>query len=97
MDSDLKEYLSKRVAKKPTAKKPAAKKPAAKKPAVKQPQKGDATRITLKQKNPKQLGCKSHQRYEKYKAATTKGEFRKLGGSSADYTHDLKHKFITEL
>ena len=30
-------------------------------------------------------------------AATTKGEFRKLGGSSADYTHDLKHKFITEL
>ncbi|KAH8064903.1 hypothetical protein JL722_1792 [Aureococcus anophagefferens] len=59
--------------------------------------KGDATAIRLKQSNPKRRGTKAHERYDKYKAATTKGEYRALGGSSTDYSLDLKHKDITEL
>ena len=73
----------------------AAPKPSSSRPAYSK--KGDATAIRLKQSNPKRRGTKSHERYDKYKAATTKGEYRALGGSSADYSFDLKHKYITEL
>ncbi|KAH8061971.1 hypothetical protein JL722_3930 [Aureococcus anophagefferens] len=73
----------------------AAPKPPSSRPAYSK--KGDATAIRLKQSNPKRRGTKSHERYDKYKAATTKGEYRALGGSSADYSFDLKHKYITEL
>ena len=37
-------------------------------------------KISVKQANPKQQGSKSHARYERYKAATTVGEYLRLGG-----------------
>ena len=53
--------------------------------------------IVLRQANPKRLGSQSHARYEKYKAATTRSEFRLLGGSSADFKYDLAHGFCSRV
>lgn len=41
--------------------------------------------ISLKQSNSKLPGSKSHARYEVYKVAATRAQFRALGGSAADY------------
>ena len=53
--------------------------------------------IVLRQANPKRPGSQSHARYEKYKAATTRSEFRLLGGSSADFKYDLAHGFCSRV
>ena len=53
--------------------------------------------IALKQSNPKRAGSKSHARYEQYKAAKTRAHFRALGGSSADYAHDMSKGYVTLL
>ena len=53
--------------------------------------------ISIKPSNPKRSGSKSHARYESYKGATTRAQFSALGGSSADYAHDLSKGYITLL
>ncbi|KAH8095679.1 hypothetical protein JL720_2998 [Aureococcus anophagefferens] len=44
--------------------------------------------------NPKRPQTKSWERYEKYKAATTVGEFLDLGGTLADLAHDTGKGFV---
>ena len=51
----------------------------------------------MEQSNPKRLGSQTHARYESYKGATTRAQFSALGGSSADYAHDLSKGYITLL
>jgi hypothetical protein len=51
--------------------------------------------ITVRQQNPKRAGSGCYERYERYKAAKTRGEFAQLGGTSGDFNHDLKKGFIT--
>lgn len=41
--------------------------------------------------NPKRPGSASHERFERYRKASTWGEMRALGGTPADLKHDLKH------
>ena len=53
--------------------------------------------ISIQPSNPKRSGSKSHARYESYKEATTRAQFSALGGSSADYAHDLSKGYITLL
>ena len=62
-------------------------------PRARPPRLGDDARLEVQQANPKLVGSKSYERYELYKAATTKGEFRALGGTAADLLHDIKHGF----
>ena len=50
--------------------------------------------IMLKQSNPKRLGSKSHARYEVYKVAATRAQYRALGGSTADYAHDYGKGYV---
>ena len=52
------------------------------------------TRIQVAQDNPKLVGSMSYCRYEDYKSATTRSEFILLGGTSADFTHDLRKGYI---
>ena len=63
-------------------------------PRARPPRLGDDARLEVQQANPKLVGSKSYERYELYKAATTKGEFRALGGTAADLSHDIKHGFV---
>ena len=53
--------------------------------------------IAIQPSNPKRSGSKSHARYESYKGATSRAQFSALGGSSADYAHDLSKGYITLL
>ena len=53
--------------------------------------------ISVRQTNPKRPGSKSYDRYELYKPATSKFQFLHLGGSTADYNHDLSKGYITEI
>lgn len=46
------------------------------------------------QENPKRESSKSWERYEKYKVATTVGEFLELGGTPADLAHDVGKGFV---
>ena len=50
--------------------------------------------IGLKQSNPKLPGSKSHARYEVYKVAATRAQFRALGGTAADYEHDYRKGYV---
>ena len=52
--------------------------------------------IMLKQSNPKRPGSKSksHARYEVYKVAATRAQYRALGGSTADYAHDYGKGYV---
>lgn len=51
--------------------------------------------FVIRQTNPKRPDSKSHERYERYKSATNLAEMLALGGTRADYNHDLKKGFIT--
>ena len=53
--------------------------------------------IAIQPANPKRPGSKSHARYESYKGATSRAQFSALGGSAADYAHDLVKGYITLL
>mmetsp|Transcript_93174 Transcript_93174/g.301251 ORF Transcript_93174/g.301251 Transcript_93174/m.301251 type:complete len:347 (+) Transcript_93174:64-1104(+) len=44
--------------------------------------------------NPKAVGSKAHQRYQRYRRAMTVGEFFKLGGLGGDLRNDTSHGFI---
>ena len=56
---------------------------------------GDMDReIRCNPANPKRPQTKSWERYEKYKAATTVGEFLDLGGTLADLAHDTGKGFV---
>ena len=48
----------------------------------------DDTPLVILQSNPKRSGTKSYERYEKYKQATTIGEFLNLGGTRGDLLND---------
>ena len=50
--------------------------------------------ISLKQNNPKLPGSTSHARYEVYKVAAPRAQFRALGGSAADYAHDIRKGYV---
>ena len=50
--------------------------------------------ISLKHSNPKLPGSKSHARYEVYKVAATRAQFRALGGSAADYAHNIRKSYV---
>ena len=50
--------------------------------------------ISIQQSNPRRLGSQAHARFESYKAATTRAQFSALGGSSADYAHDIVKGYI---
>ena len=50
--------------------------------------------IALKQSNPKPPGSKSHGRYEVYKVAATRAQFRALGGFVADYARDYRKGYV---
>ena len=52
------------------------------------------TPIAVRQRNPKQANTVSFSRYERYKHAKTRGEFGALGGTAADFRHDVKKGFI---
>ena len=71
----------------------AAAQPPAATPA-KRPPPTDAAELRLVDANPKRLDSKSYHRYELYKSATSKGEFRRLGGTAADFANDLKRGYI---
>ena len=58
------------------------------------PHDGDVA-IVVRQTNPKRPGSQSHARYERYKEATTRDEYRALGGSAADFDFDLAHGYVT--
>ena len=47
------------------------------------------------QHNPKRPGTASHARFALYMSAKTKGEFLALGGTAADFVHDLGRGFVT--
>jgi hypothetical protein len=65
------------------------------KPKRKQQRKLDSsTPIAIRQRNPKRANTVSFSRYERYKHATTRGEFHALGGTTADFRHDVKKGFI---
>ena len=61
---------------------------------AKRPLPADAAELRLVDANPKRLDSKSYHRYELYKSATSKGEFRRLGGTAADFANDLKRGYI---
>ena len=46
------------------------------------------------QNNPKRTGSSAHKRYELYKRAKTRDEFKSLGGCSADFTQDLRKGYV---
>tara|TARA_Y100000768_G_scaffold388501_1_gene384741 strand:- start:1783 stop:2499 length:717 start_codon:yes stop_codon:yes gene_type:complete len=50
--------------------------------------------IRIIQENPKRLGSKVYERYEKYKLAKTKKEFLSLGGTLADFNNGLNKFYI---
>ena len=50
--------------------------------------------ISLKQSNLKLPGSKSHARYEVYTVAATRAQCRALGGSAADYAHDIRKGYV---
>ena len=54
-----------------------------------------STPIEVQQTNPKRAGSKSAARFERYKAATTLGEYYDLGGTVADANYDRKKGFLT--
>ncbi|MEO1519085.1 MAG: hypothetical protein AAFV95_29065, partial [Bacteroidota bacterium] len=49
----------------------------------------------IQQNNPKRVGSKSHERYEKYKAARSYTEFIELGGLHGDWVYDRNKGFIS--
>lgn len=51
--------------------------------------------IRVIQDNPKRLGTKAYERYQKYRLAKTKKEFLEFGGTMADFKHDLKKYYIS--
>ena len=54
----------------------------------------DNAPITVGQLNPKRQGTLSYSRYEVYKAATSKRQYRELGGTAADFAHDVARGFV---
>mgnify|MGYP003920014363 FL=1 len=52
------------------------------------------TPISLQQNNPKRTGSSAHKRYELYKRAKTRDEFKSLGGCSADFAQDLRKGYV---
>ena len=50
--------------------------------------------FTMLEPNPKALGSKAFERYEQYKSATTRKEYKEKGGTTRDWNHDLNHGFI---
>ena len=65
------------------------------KPKRKQQRKlDDITPIAVRQRNPKRANTVGFRRYERYKHAKTRGEFDALGGTAADFRHDVKKGFI---
>ena len=52
----------------------------------------DASKITMKQQNPKR--GKSKLRYDRYKAAKTLAEYYSLGGTPADARFDISRGFL---
>lgn len=54
----------------------------------------DNAPITVGQLNPKRQGTLSYSRYEGYKAATSKRQYRELGGTAADFAHDVARGFV---
>jgi len=57
-------------------------------------EKNDKVYIWYEQINPKARGCAAYIRYEKYKAATTFEEAKKLGSLQIDFGHDRKMGFL---
>ena len=51
----------------------------------------------MAQQNPKTAGSKCYQRYERYKAAMTVGQFLDLGGTIADLQYDTEKGFVVRL
>ena len=51
-------------------------------------------KITVRWTNPKKEGSKSWHRYEKYKHAKTKQEYRDLGGTAGDFNFDGQRGYI---
>ena len=49
---------------------------------------------TPKRRSDTLVGSMSYCRYEDYKSATTRSEFILLGGTSADFSHDLRKGYI---
>eukprot|EP00931_Biecheleriopsis_adriatica_P104372 TRINITY_DN79056_c0_g1_i1.p1 TRINITY_DN79056_c0_g1~~TRINITY_DN79056_c0_g1_i1.p1 ORF type:complete len:303 (+),score=62.43 TRINITY_DN79056_c0_g1_i1:36-944(+) len=54
----------------------------------------ESTRIRFKQDNPKRSGSAAHERYEKYKVATTVAEAVELGAWTGDLSHDQKQGYL---
>ena len=54
----------------------------------------DTQRIRVIQDNPKRPGSQSHVRFDTYKAAGTYADYRRLGGTASDYTHDLRKGYV---
>ena len=61
--------------------------------ARRRPPLGEPT-IRVAQSNLKRFGCSPHERYEKYKAATTKQKYHDLGGTQGDWRYDLSRGFV---
>mmetsp|Transcript_61919 Transcript_61919/g.136119 ORF Transcript_61919/g.136119 Transcript_61919/m.136119 type:complete len:410 (+) Transcript_61919:81-1310(+) len=53
----------------------------------------DGATVAFRQENPKRKGTKSHDRYEKYKVATTVAEAIRLGAVRGDIQNDVKQGF----
>ena len=50
--------------------------------------------FTMLEPNPKAPSSKAFARYEQYKSATTRKEYKEKGGTTRDWNHDLNHGFI---
>ena len=56
--------------------------------------KSDSTIINLLAENPKKVGSKAWERYEKYKAATTVGDATRLGAQWQDLSADFEKEYL---
>ena len=56
--------------------------------------KSDSTIINFLAENPKKVGSKAWERYEKYKAATTVGDATRLGAQWQDLSADFEKKYL---
>ena len=59
--------------------------------------KDNNSEITYINFNPKKVGSKCHERFERYKTAKTYREFKQKGGTDADFTYDSGQGFVTFL
>ena len=55
------------------------------------------TKINFKKQNPKKEGTKAHEKYEKYKSATTIGKALELGATMRDLQNDFEKGFVAKM